>query len=455
VESQPQLPINASKTVLVVDDDKQVAELIQHTLSLEGYTVYSAHKGSEGLEIIRKQSPHLVLLDIHLPDKNGLEVLKEIKKIEPSINIIMISGTASIQLAVGSMKLGAYDYIEKPFEITELQIKVKHAFEKSELEQELTELKRELGEKYKLKSMIGGSHQMKKVFGAIEIAAKSHSNILITGESGTGKELVARAIHFNSPRKQDRFVAVDCGAIPVNLLESELYGHERGSFTGAVGMKIGKFEHAKKGTLFLDEIGDLPIEQQAKLLRTLQEREIQRIGGNQSIRVNARFICATNRNLEKLIKEGKFREDLYFRINVVPIHLPPLRERRDDIPALISYFTKKYAFDKKPLEISTNAMERLTQYSWPGNIRELENFIERTSLLKGENRNLEESDIKMIAVTSAEPGEKNLQTMEDAEKMMMENALKNHHGNISKASQSLQISRDTFYRKMKKYGIQV
>ncbi len=443
-----------SKTILIVDDEQTLAQIIEQILRKEGYSAHCVYRGKDAVDYVKQSATELVLLDVHLPDMNGLEVLKEIKKSQKSINVIMMSGEGTISVAVQAMQFGAYDFIEKPFEAAGLKIKVAHVFERQDLERQVIDLKRELGEKYKLKSLLGESPVMKKIFSDIEIAAKSNANVLVMGESGTGKELIARAIHFNSARKENRFVAVDCGAIPGTLLESELYGHEKGAFTGAISTKIGKFEQAHGGTLFLDEIGDMPLDQQVKLLRVLQEREIQRIGGGQPIPIDIRLVCATNRDLKTLIKENKFREDLFFRIHVFPVMLPPLRERREDIPVLLAYFLKKFAYEKPPLKIDGAALQKLTEYDWPGNVRELENFAERMSLIKGENSILQEEDVKDLgAMPQGTEKSVSPQTMEDAEKGMLESALKRTKGNISKASELLQISRDTFYRKLKKYNI--
>ena len=324
-------------------------------------------------------------------------------------------------------------------------------------------LRKELGEKYKFKSMIGKSTEMKKVFDAIDLAAKSDLSVLIEGESGTGKELVARAIHFNGLQKQGSFVAVNCAAIPENLLESELFGHEKGSFTGALARRVGKFEQAQGGTLFLDEIGDLPPSLQVKLLRVLQEREIERVGGNQSIPIQVRFMVATNRDLKQLVNEQKFREDLYFRVNVFPIRIPSLRERKEDIPELLKYFIQKNQGKKPPVRVDPQALQGIMDYSWPGNIRELENFVERLLLVKKDRQVIMPEDIhSLLDPQKKEPPaareevlslQDRGKVMGDAEKAIFENALKETGGNVSKASKMVRVSRDTFYRKMKKYSL--
>ncbi len=443
------------KSVLIVDDDTEVAAVVGSELEAMGYQIRYVERGRQAIEHIEKYHPRLVLLDICLPDINGLEILEEIKKRFTDVYVLMISGQADIPMAVDCMKLGAFDFIEKPINLSELLTRVKNVFKQCHLEDEVTSLKRELGEKYKFKSIVGSSAKMKKVFELMEMASKSPINVLITGESGTGKELIARAIHFNSFQKDGPFMAVDCGAIPHHLLESELYGHEKGSFTGATMSKAGKFQQAQDGTLFLDEIGEMPLEQQVKLLRAIQEREIQRVGSNQTISINARFICATNQNLEDLVKAKKFREDLYFRICVLPIPLPSLRERREDIPLLLNYFIKRHAGESSQAKVSKEALDKLVLYEWPGNIRELENFIERTLLMKGENTLITEQEVDAMELFSKKPASlEHAQTIDDAEKCLIERTLLQSNGNVSQASKILNISRDTFYRKMKKYAIQ-
>lgn len=451
------------KLILIVDDDKKICELIDFRLSRRGYTTASAVRGDQALEEIKKTHPTLVMLDVRLPDMNGVDLLKKIKEQFPNTNVIMISAHADIKLAVDCMKEGAYDFIEKPFSFPELDAKVKHVFDQYHLKEEVSMLRKELGEKYKMKTIIGKSEAMQKVFRSIDLAEKSDVSVMIDGESGTGKELVARAIHFNSAQKNGPFVAVNCGAIPENLLESELFGHEKGAFTGAIARKAGKFEQAEGGTIFLDEVSDLPGSLQVKLLRVLQEREIERVGGTESIPIHARFIAATNGDLKKLISDGKFREDLYFRIHVFPIRIPPLRERKDDIPELLKYFLKKYkGQDEKPFRIDAAGLKKIMEYHWPGNIRELENFVERLALVKGNSEVITEEDINaldafgttapVIEPTAVSWDSKDKVTGE-VEKNLLQNAIKEAGGNISKASKILNISRDTFYRKMKKYAL--
>lgn len=450
-----------NKTILIVDDDKKIAHLLEYRLKKQGHATQVVYGGQEALDSVKRDEPVLVLLDIRLPDISGVEVLKELRKTCPRLPVLLISAHADVKMAVECMKLGAYDFIEKPLAFPELDAKVKHVLDKFRLEEEVSYLKRELGEKYKFKSLVGKSPAMKKVFQCIETAAKSDVNVLIEGESGTGKELVARAIHFNGPRKEHPFVAVNCGAIPENLLESELFGHEKGAFTGAVARKVGKFEQAKNGSIFLDEIGDLSNALQVKLLRVLQEREIERVGGNELLPISARFIVATHQDLKELVNTQKFREDLYFRINVFPVSIPPLRERKEDIPELLRFFLSKQRGRGRSLKMDPAALKSLMDYDWPGNIRELENCIERLMLMKGEGEVITVQDIETLELGKGlQRGtgdsfarDERHKAVNDAERSLLENALREAGGNVSKASQLLHMSRDTFYRKMKRYSV--
>ncbi len=446
------------KTILVVDDDKKIAELVSFRLKKLGYATHRVYGGKDAIAYAERHQPGLVMLDIRLPDINGVEVLEQLRKVNSACRVIMISAHGDVKTAVECMKLGAYDFIEKPIAFPEFDAKVKHALDHFRLEEEVSHLKKELGEKYKTKSLIGKSRAMKKVLECIGVAEKSDVNVLIQGESGTGKELVARAIHFNGIQKHSPFIAVNCGAIPENLLESELFGHEKGAFTGALSRKIGKFEQAQGGTIFLDEIGDLSATMQVKLLRVLQEHEIERVGGNQPVTIQARFITATHQDLKRLVADGKFREDLYFRINVFPVQIPPLREHREDIPELLKYFMKKFHRQKQNIQFDGSALKLLTEYQWPGNIRELENLVERLALVTGDNGVITAENILSLDALNHKmktPEVPKLtqeyKAIGDAEKTLFENALRETNGNVSKASKLLHVSRDTFYRKMKKH----
>ncbi len=449
-----------NKTVLVVDDDSRIANLISTRLKKQGYLPVIVEDGNSAIEWVERNEAALIMLDVRLPDINGVDVLRQIIKKKPGLFVIMISAHADVQNAVECIKIGATDFLEKPFEFPTFDAKVKQIFQQLGLKAEVAALKQELGITYKDKSLIGKSPAMIKVFQSIGIAAKSEASVLIHGESGTGKELVSRAIHFNGTQKQGPFMAVNCGAIPENLLESELFGHEKGSFTGAVGRKLGKFEEAQNGTIFLDEIGEMPLSLQVKLLRVLQEREIVRVGGTVSIPIHARFITATNRDLKKMVQEGLFREDLYYRINVFPIRLPPLRERKEDITDLFRHFVNRHSEGKASVKTDEGALRRLEEYDWPGNIRELENFVERLLLLLGEKNHITEKDIDAMdglsdapASEKAEAPKERAQVLGETERAILEKALQDANGNIAKASKLVQMSRDSFYRKMKKYSI--
>ncbi|MGA1870089.1 MAG: sigma-54-dependent transcriptional regulator [bacterium] len=367
-------------TILVIDDEESMREFFDIMLSRLGYYVDVADDGRVGLGKLAEQSYDLVISDIKMPYTDGFTVLEWIKQHASETIVIMITAFASTAQAVEAMKKGAYDYITKPFNNEEIRLVIQNALERKDLREENKELKAVLTERYSLGNLVGKSKSMQQVYDLIRKVAKNRVNVLITGESGTGKELVAKAIHYNSDRQEHSFVAINCGAIPENLLESELFGHEKGAFTGAVKQKTGLFEEANEGTIFLDEIAELSPSMQVKLLRVLQEREFRRVGGTKSIHTNTRIISATNKDLAAAVNGGSFREDLYFRINVFEIQLPPLRERRDDIPLLINNFYQKL-IDKENVKVSEEAMKCMLDYDWPGNIRELENVLERCIVL--------------------------------------------------------------------------
>ncbi|MBL8039609.1 MAG: sigma-54-dependent Fis family transcriptional regulator [Nitrospira sp.] len=343
------------------------------------YDIAQAGDGPEGLDIFRKEDPDLVLLDIVLPGTDGLAVLQMLRTERKSTPVIMLTGTKSVKTAVDAMKLGAADYLSKPFDVDELRIIIDRVLNSSELEQEVTQLRAQVAKRYAFHNLIGKSAGMQEIYSKIEQVADSRTTVLITGESGTGKELVAKALHYNSSRRERPFVALNCAALPETLIESELFGHEKGAFTDATARRVGQFELANTGTLFLDEIGDLSPVTQAKLLRVIQEREFTRIGGVQPIKVDVRIVAATNKNLDELVRKGLFREDLYYRINVISLYLPPLRERGEDIPLIANHFLEKRLEEaqRPPIEFGKEALELLAHYPWPGNVRELENFIEQ------------------------------------------------------------------------------
>ena len=366
--------------ILIVDDEESLREFLSIMLHREGYQVDSAVDGAQAEAHLRDHTYDLVITDVNMPRMGGMELLRHIKERAPETVVLMITAFSTTEQAVEAMKQGAYDYITKPFKNEEIRLVIKNALERRELRQENLALKEELGKRYSFEGLVGKSKGMQDVIALIRKVAPSQVKVLITGESGTGKELVARAIHFQSERRNQPFVPINCGAIPENLLESELFGHEKGSFTGAIKQKEGLFESAAGGTIFLDEVGELPPMMQVKLLRVLQENEFRRVGGTRSIQTDARVIAATNRRLEEAVASGSFREDLYYRFNVIRIDLPPLRSRREDIPLLIDYFWERLTGEPH-VEVAEEAMRRLLDYHWPGNVRELENVIERATVL--------------------------------------------------------------------------
>jgi DNA-binding NtrC family response regulator len=444
-----------------VDDDKNICKMIEITLRKEkSYNVISATNGEACLKVVRESPPDLILLDIQMPGIDGIETLKRLREDEPKIPVVMMSAHGTIEKAVQSMKLGAYDFITKPFASDRLLVTVNNALMTYSLKREVDELKLELKDKYQFENIIGQSGVMQEVFRAMEKVVNSNVTVLVQGESGTGKELIARAIHFHHKQRcNNPFVAVNCSALPESLLESELFGHEKGSFTGATGRRIGKFEQANGGTVFLDEIGLMTPATQAKVLRVLQEKEFERVGSNDLIKVDTRVISATNKDLEEAVKKGEFREDLYYRISVFPIKLPPLRDRKEDIPLLAAHFLTKYASEEgKELEsISPEALELLMAYHWPGNVRELENAIERAVVLA----NATEITAKDLPPSVRSLGEKKIYEadntlsswIEKLEEEALRQALLECEGNISQTAKKLGIGRATIYRKAKKYGL--
>ena len=369
--------------LLIVDDEASILDFLSLLFQHEGYEVDTARDVGEAHRALGSKTFDLVLCDVMMPDGNGLDLLREIKSGETHPAVIMMTAYTSTKSAIEAMKLGAADYISKPFDVEELKIVAQKALERAELADENVYLRRELAGKYTFNNIIGKSTRMQAIFSLIERIARTSSTVLIHGESGTGKELIARAIHFASPRASRRFLSINCGALPESLLESELFGHERGAFTGAVRDKKGLFQEADRGTVFLDEIGEMTPTMQVKLLRVLQEKVVRKVGGNEEEPVDVRIIAATNQDLETRLTTGEFREDLFYRINVLPIHLPPLRQRREDIPLLVEFFLQKYCKEMElpAKQISVEAMQMLESYDWPGNVRELENLIERALAL--------------------------------------------------------------------------
>lgn len=371
---------NKQYKILVVDDENSLREMLAILLQREGYQVEQAANGVAAFAMIQENSYDLIISDIQMPKLTGIELLRQLRDQNNDVTVMMITAFSSTEEAVEAMKLGAYDYITKPFKNDEIRLVIKNALEREHLQQENRQLKQQLGQRFSFQSLIGRSPAMSKLIALLERVSPSQVNVLITGESGTGKELVAKALHLNSARKEHPFVPINCGAIPENLLESELFGHEKGAFTGADRRKEGLFESADNGTLFLDEIGELPMGMQVKLLRVLQEREFRRVGGTENISLNIRLVAATNQDLSDMIKEGTFREDLFYRLNVVSIELPPLRSRTGDIQLLINNFYKRLT-GKDEYIVEKRALELLLNYGWPGNVRELENLVERCVVL--------------------------------------------------------------------------
>ncbi len=451
--------------ILVIDDEPSNREALSLLLNGAGYRVQSAESGEEALAILKQTPFEVVITDLFLPGVSGIDILKKIKVDSPYTNVILITGQASAETAVEAMKEGAFDYITKPFNFEELKVQVSKALEKSRLVAENLYLRQQLRGKYKFDKMIGNSLAMQQVFSRMEKIVQTDSTILILGESGTGKELVAKAIHYNGSRKDKPFIAINCGAIPADLLESELFGHMRGSFTGATADKPGKFELANNGTIFLDEIGTMPMHLQMKLLRVLQEHEVERIGSGKKTNLNVRVISATNADLEGQVKKGVFREDLYYRLNVIPILLPPLRERREDIPLLARHFLQKSCKEmKRPLMgLSPAAILALETYDWPGNVREMENVIERTvALTDGET--IEKSDLPtaigggtdvephlgLVCPRIPEEGVDMVKVIEELERCLIRQAMATGSGVKARAAKLLGINRTTLVEKIKR-----
>lgn len=444
--------------VLIVDDEKVIRDSFSRVLLKEGYTVQAVESGRLALERVTEESFDIVLLDLKMPGLDGMETLRELREKDPDVVSIMITGYPTIESAVKAVKLGAYDYLTKPCSPEELRIVVARAAERRKLTFENEQLRRRLEARGISELIIGKSKAMQRIMEIISKVAPTDSTVLLTGESGTGKELVAQAIHQLSPRKEKEFVAVDCNALVESLLESELFGHVKGSFTGAVSAKHGLFELANGGTFFFDEVGNLTLNTQSKLLRVIQEREVKPVGGNQRIRVDVRIIAATNQNLMEAIARKTFREDLFYRLSVVPIHLPPLREHKEDLPLLVQYFIQHYNRQrKKPIDgITPAALELLMKHNWPGNIRELENTIERAMILE-EGEMITRQSLPWLFPT--EPSEKSssisrkLVSLEDVEREHIAFVLRQTDGHKSRAAKILGIDRKTLYQKVQKYHL--
>ena len=450
------------KSILIVDDEISIRQSLEGILQDEGFQTAFAATGEDAINTIQGEDPDLVLLDIWMPGIDGLETLKRIKHLRPNQLIIMMSGHGSIETAVKATRLGAYDFIEKPLSLEKVLLSIQNAMKVGQLVAENQALKEKINRDYE---MIGESPIITKLKKQIEIAAPSSGWALITGENGTGKELVARAIHQQSTRRTKPFIEVNCAAIPEELIESELFGHEKGSFTGATAARKGKFDQASSGTLFLDEIGDMSLKTQAKILRILQEHKFERVGGNKTIEVDVRVIAATNKNLEEEIKEGNFREDLYFRLNVLPFTVPPLRERKEDIPRLAKHFLQ-YFCSKESREIKSiekRALEAMNSYNWPGNVRELKNLIERLVIMTPDQI-IDMSDLPHAitkGATSQLPS-KGIDSLPDSyreakelfEKQFLLEKLAKNNWNISRTAEEIGLERSNLHRKIKSYGIE-
>jgi DNA-binding NtrC family response regulator len=444
------------KTILIADDEPGIRSSLQKLLEFESYRVVLAEDGQRALDVLRDRAVDLVLLDIKMPGLDGLEVLSQVHRDQPQLPVVIISGHGSIQTAVEATRLGAYDFIEKPIDADRMLLVIRNGLAQRKLLRENVSLKDAVRQKTRI---VGEDGEIKKILETVRKVASANVRVLIMGENGTGKEMIARALHESSPRAEEPFVEVNCAAIPEELIESELFGHERGSFTGAVARRIGKFELADGGTLFLDEVGDMSLNAQAKVLRVLQESQFERVGGIETMKVDVRVIAATNKDLLRVSREGQFREDLFYRLNVVPITVPPLRERAGDIPLLVDHFLRESAMElgQAPKRLSRSAMDRLREHAWPGNVRELKNLVERMVILSP-GATIEVSDLPDFS-----PAERSgirffdIETypaFKDAtEKEFFERKLRLYNHNVSKTARRLGMQRSNLYKKLEKYGI--
>jgi DNA-binding NtrC family response regulator len=445
--------------ILVIDDDESLRRVLEYNLAQEGYAVLTASSGEQGLELLKKEGADLVLTDVRMAGMDGLQVLERARKLDPAIQVIILTAFGTIEMAVEAMKAGAFHYISKPFNRDELKLTIKKALQVKDLERENVALRQELSSRVGLDSIIAESPQMAQVLDMVVRVAPTETTVLIMGESGTGKELIARAVHSNSPRARGPFVAVNCAAIPENLLESELFGHVRGAFTGAIRDRVGKFEAADGGTVFLDEIGEMRPDLQVKILRVLEERTLERVGDNRPIRVDVRVLAATNKDLGKAIQAGEFREDLYYRLNVVPVAIPPLRARRDDIRVLAQHFLRHLGAAPS-VTIAPEAFRALESYEWPGNVRELENALERALIFhRGDVIGLADlpetirvPPVREAAALPVSLPESGL-SLEEVEKELILRALQKHDWNQSRAARYLGITRHTLLYRMEKHNI--
>ncbi|MBP2654385.1 MAG: atoC 3 [Firmicutes bacterium] len=458
--------MNSNYTILVVDDEDSVLKLLSAVLKREGYQVLCAESGGEALEKFNSVQPDLIIMDIRMSNMDGITALKEMRKTSRSITVILMTAYAAVETAVEAIKLGAFDYIIKPFDIEEVKLIVSRAIQLKKMTRKINVLNRQLLESYRLDKILTNSSKMQELCKTIAKIAQSNVSVLITGESGTGKELLANVVHYNSKRKNGPFIKINCGALSEGLLESELFGHEKGAFTGAIVQRSGRFEQANQGTIFLDEIGEISPNLQVKLLRVLQEREFERVGGNETIKTDIRVIAATNRNLEEMVSLGKFRQDLYYRLNVVCLEAPSLRERREDIELLADYFLQKYAEEnnKDIIGFDQDAVKLLESYDWPGNVRELSNVVERAVIMSTGSIIFSEDlpdNLKVVKgndlVSSFDLEIANGQTLKakikQMECMLIKEALQRNQGNRVKTAQELGMSRRSILYKIQEYEI--
>ena len=451
-----------NKTILLADDDASLRRVFAHHLTEAGYHVLTAIDGKEGLRVFTEQQVDMVITDIQMPELSGLEMMRRISVMCPDVMVLVITAHGSIETAVEAMKLGAYDYITKPFNREELLLTVAKGLEYTALVRENRSLKRFIESRFSLDNIIGNSSAMQRIFNLVEKVARTDLAILITGESGTGKELIAKAIHQHSARRDGPFAVINCGAIPEGLLESELFGHRKGAFTGAYANARGKLEAADKGTVLLDEIGELPLPLQVKLLRVIEGGEFTRVGDTETKHADIRFLAATNRDLSKMVEDGRFREDLYFRLKVVPVHLPPLRERREDIPLLADYYLKEVGqkYGRTGLHFEKDVFRYFQAYAWPGNVRELKHTVERLAVIaESDTVNINDLPDNMTATTGNASNvliqlpEDGID-LEEVEREILRQALEKRDGNQTRAAQYLNITRSALIYRMQKYGLQ-
>jgi DNA-binding NtrC family response regulator len=452
--------------ILVVDDEDYMREIVRRALEDADFQVEEAADGNTAMSMIRQYPYDVIITDLRLPGTPGEKILEEALSIFPETIVIIMTGFGNIQTAVEAIRMGAFDYLPKPFQLDEMVMRVEKGLKEHRLQQENSQLRSELQVKYQGANIVGTSSSMQQIYRMIGMVADKTSTVLLTGETGTGKELIARAIHYGSARKDHPLICVNCGAIPANLLEDELFGHVKGAFTGAHMHRVGRFEQANHGTLFLDEVANMPLDLQVKLLRVIQEREFQKVGGTTSVKVDVRIIAATNSDLLEKVRKGEFREDLYYRLNVIPIHIPQLRQRREDIPLLVSHFLKKFCTDQDlPLKrVSHEAMKHLVTFDWPGNIRQLENAVEMAVALSGDREVLDKTDFPTVATALDEDiifssidipndGLDFNTLVSELEKRLILKSLRATGGNKKRAASLLRLKRTTFVEKLKRMGM--